>query len=60
MTSMWLLNNLKDVSATEESDGARSRDQEFGYVRVRFDTTSQAISNIYVFYGYHMLHCIGL
>ena len=33
MTSMWLSNHLKDVSATEESDVARSRDQEFGHVR---------------------------
>ena len=35
---MWLSNHLKDVSATEELDGARSRDQEFGHVRVRYFT----------------------
>jgi len=54
---MCLSNHQKDVSATEESDGARSREQEFGHVTVRLYTTLQAISNIYVFHRNDILHC---
>ena len=55
LTSMWLSNHLKDASATKESDGARNRGQYFGQVCVRFYTTLQAFSNIYVFYEYNIL-----
>jgi len=32
MTSLWLSNHLKDISPTEESDGARSHDQRFEHL----------------------------
>ena len=47
MTSIWFSNHLKDVSANEESDGARSCDQKLGHL--------MSATSLGTFYWCHMM-----